>query len=576
MPLTARSLLLPNRDLTIPCSQTERVVAAVALLAVLIVRVVFVFRLQVDSDEPQHLHVAWQWSQGLISYRDFFDNHTPLFHILMAPVMKCLGEHADILGRARLFMVPLYLVSLWAVWRLGRALFSERIGLWAPVFAAAYPKYLYPAVEFRADNLWAPLWLASLAVLFSGRPSVRRSFAAGLLAGITLSASMKTGLLAGSLTGAAIVILTFADRIRADFNPAKLAANLASGLAGAAIVPGLLLVFFVRQGALAQMNYCIFLHNILPAGIVIENRPPSWVMLAFAFLFLIIVSFGLFRLWGANGVAFRRTVLFLHAGFIMAILKLVWPVATRQNDLPVYPVMILFLSVPVVSLAEQLAPRFPGRSPTPLLGCVAAGMLAWVTFTRPITVNRTLSAEHLITDALRLTAPGEYIMTYKGEAVFRPRPYYYVLETFTRARLSHGLLPDEIADRLVATRTCVVMTLTHRLPLAARRFIEDNYLPVGQLRVVGQELPEPDSEGNIRFNIAIPADYTLLPEAAGPSGVRLDGRPFNRSAHLEAGEHVLRIDGNPGHPVLLWTRAVERGFKPLPRDFQPEYIGTEF
>src|SRR4051794_17888837 len=49
-----------------------------------------------DSDEPQHLHVVWEWTQGVLPYRDFFDNHTPLFHVLFAPVLRLFGERADI------------------------------------------------------------------------------------------------------------------------------------------------------------------------------------------------------------------------------------------------------------------------------------------------------------------------------------------------------------------------------------------------------------------------------------------------------------------------------------------------
>ena len=71
-----------------------------------------------DSDEPQHLHVVWNWSQGRVAYRDFFDNHTPLFHLLMAPLLCLLGERADILNVMRLFVIPFYLVSIWAVHRL--------------------------------------------------------------------------------------------------------------------------------------------------------------------------------------------------------------------------------------------------------------------------------------------------------------------------------------------------------------------------------------------------------------------------------------------------------------------------
>src|SRR6185369_9871892 len=35
-----------------------------------------------NADEPQHYHVAWGWSRGLLPSRDLFDNHTQLFHLL--------------------------------------------------------------------------------------------------------------------------------------------------------------------------------------------------------------------------------------------------------------------------------------------------------------------------------------------------------------------------------------------------------------------------------------------------------------------------------------------------------------
>ena len=42
---------------------------------------------QFDSDEPQHLHVIWGWVHGFVQYRDLFDNHMPLFQIVLAPVV---------------------------------------------------------------------------------------------------------------------------------------------------------------------------------------------------------------------------------------------------------------------------------------------------------------------------------------------------------------------------------------------------------------------------------------------------------------------------------------------------------
>ena len=59
----------------------------------LCLRVVYVFHHGFDSDESQHLHVAWAWTQGLLPYRDVFDNHAPLFHLLHAPLVADAAAH---------------------------------------------------------------------------------------------------------------------------------------------------------------------------------------------------------------------------------------------------------------------------------------------------------------------------------------------------------------------------------------------------------------------------------------------------------------------------------------------------
>jgi hypothetical protein len=64
-----------------------------------------------DSDEPQHLHVVWGWTHGLLQYRDTFDNHMPLFQIALAPIFALIGERATILYWMRLVLLPTFFVS---------------------------------------------------------------------------------------------------------------------------------------------------------------------------------------------------------------------------------------------------------------------------------------------------------------------------------------------------------------------------------------------------------------------------------------------------------------------------------
>jgi 4-amino-4-deoxy-L-arabinose transferase-like glycosyltransferase len=158
-----------------------------------------------DSDETQHLHVVWGWTQGLIPYRDFFDNHTPLFHILFAPIFSILGERPDIVDLGRWYMVALDALVAWCTYRIGAQVFSRRIGIVAALLCAFYPNAYFKMGEFRTDVLWTLLWLATLVLLTKPRLTRGHRFLAGLTFGATFATSQKTVLLALVLLAASVL-----------------------------------------------------------------------------------------------------------------------------------------------------------------------------------------------------------------------------------------------------------------------------------------------------------------------------------------------------------------------------------
>src|SRR5438270_1872160 len=82
-----------------PASNSGRATRAirVGLAVVLVVALKLLFLgYAIDTDEPQHLHVVWGWSVDLLPYRDFFDNHAPLFHALFVPLFRLIGERPDV------------------------------------------------------------------------------------------------------------------------------------------------------------------------------------------------------------------------------------------------------------------------------------------------------------------------------------------------------------------------------------------------------------------------------------------------------------------------------------------------
>src|SRR2546428_4042321 len=172
-------------------SGTAEFISAVALFALLVVlSVLNMMHREFDSDEPQHLHLIWGWVRGFVQYRDLFDNHMPLFHIMFAPIVGLIGERATILYWMRFILLPMYFLAAWCTYEIGTRLFSRRAGVWAVIGVAFFSGYYSDAFEFRTDNLWTPTWLLCVTVLIRGTITVRRALVAGLLFGLCFGVSM--------------------------------------------------------------------------------------------------------------------------------------------------------------------------------------------------------------------------------------------------------------------------------------------------------------------------------------------------------------------------------------------------
>src|ERR1700741_5606197 len=181
-----------SRGNTNPADRVKVFVAAGFFLALLALRCFYATNQPWDSDEPQHLHVVWAWANGLLPYKDVFDNHAPLFQAMSAPLFALLGERADIVAAMRWAMLPIAAAILLLTSRIGKRLFSPRTAFWGTLLAASFPDLYAKFGEYRPDLFWTALWLAGLAILTGGKLSPRRLFVAGLTFGIAFAVSMKT------------------------------------------------------------------------------------------------------------------------------------------------------------------------------------------------------------------------------------------------------------------------------------------------------------------------------------------------------------------------------------------------
>jgi hypothetical protein len=522
--------------------------AAVGVLLVL--RIHGALTLAMNSDEPQHLHVVWAWTQGLLPYRDVFDNHAPLFQLLAAPLLAWLGERADIVALMRLAMIPLYFGALALTLYIGKTLWSARVGWLAAALAATAPGFFVVSAQFRPDDLWMVLWLACVAVAIAPRLGRYRAPILGFLIGTTLAVSLKTLLLIASAAVAALTVLAI-DRNLRRIASMHLARSVAIGFLAALVVPAAFAAFFVGAGAWREAVYGIFLHNLAPE---LDARVGGLRVLTPLLGYPPAVAGAL--LWRSRAADRARWrlqcgVLLAAATYLLALYGF-WPLVTHQDLLPAIPLAAVGFAAAVFRGSET-APAHRG-----LALFLAAVCLVNLATTVPLR-NELADESNELARVLRLTRPDDYVMDAKGEMIFRRRPVYWAMEDITIARMRDASIVDDISERLAATGTPIV--IMDRLPPRDAAFVERNYVPIGPrgglIRVAGQRLGAVRAGEAVAFDIAVPADYAVV-TPDGPARGTLDGARYDGGRRLAAGRHTF-VASADSRLALVWAPALERG-----------------
>lgn len=531
--------LVPGETSWPALSATTLMCCAVA--AYCIARVLFLRAIPMDSDEPQHAHVVWAWSQGLVPYRDVFDNHAPLFDLIFAPLMRRIGETPDVIAWLRLAMVPISTLAIATAGWLARALWGPRAALACVVLTATFPPYFLAAGEFRTDGLWALCWLATLLVAVSGRWSGKRAWIVGLMIGVCMSISMKSMLLLAGLVVAWLLLQ--ASYLPLDRTPWKKSLpGAALMLCGALLVPALLVAIVHARGGLSAMAYDVWTHNLLPD--VGRVRGAYVRVMAMAAVFALLFA-GLCRHRAAVSTPLgrRRALVVLSAIAYVLLLLGIWPLLTRQDYLPVLPLLMLGLVAWWRARAQERPPRWP---------VVAAALIGIGVFCvqYPPASDRLAGYRASLATILAITSPREPVMDDKGAAVYRMRPFYFALEGITLARMRRGSIRDDIPQRLVDTDTHVVWMT--RLPASDRAFIAANYVRSGEaLDISGHDFGWLGANVSAPIRILMPGAYLLLGPASGGS---IDGRQAIGPVWLAAGAHWLTSVA-AGHYMLVWQPA---------------------
>jgi hypothetical protein len=534
--------------------------ASALLAGAVLLRLASIFHYRFDNDEPQHLHVVWAWTQGLVQYRDVFDNHMPLFHLLSAPLLWLVGVHSTTLFAMRAALLPVYALTLYAVHVLARALYGRTAARWAVVLTAVCPGFFLSSLEYRPDGLWTLVWTCALAVLASGAFTPRRALVAGVLLGAALGLSIKTVCMVGAVVLAAALVATSAGSLP-DRSWRRFARPAIAAVIGFSAVPLTLGLFFAAHGALAASLEGTLVHNALPGLGLWGDHPLDVLGLFPAVVGVWVIGVWLMRRPGGDPRRARRVFLAAVTVLYLVLVLTLMPFIEWETLEPIFPPLSVQVAAALLWLGEQVGARWGLAAAAAMVG------LAVTPVRNQLWQDQAQPEISLVGDVLRLTDESEFVMDWKGEAIFRRRPVRYAYEEVTRARMARGLILDDGPERMIATRTCVAVNEVRRFPDRARAYLEQNYLPVGRLRVAGRVLDasQRDPAGEIPFDVAIPARYALIGQSETPAGV-LDGTPYDGARFLDAGPHGYAPGPGDARIAVIWAQAAERGFSPFRAD----------
>jgi hypothetical protein len=554
-------------DHYLPPAGFERKAFLFLAALVFALKVLTIYHYRADPDETQHAYVVWGWVNGHMQYRDRFDNHMPLFQMAYSPIMRLIGERADIIIWLRWTMLPLFLFCLGCVFELTEILFSRRIAPWLAMAAAALPKFFYTSTEFRPDNLWAAFWLLALLAAVSGKFTFKRALGFGLFLGLTFAVSMKTVVLLAALLTATIIALLISWIRRDGPNPLRVAANLPVILVAMVIPTALIAWYFYANGAIQPFLYGVVWHNIVPRMKRWGHFSVHEWIFPISVAVLAVYAWFIFHQARDSRLAIRRTIILLTPWLFLCLLLSYWPDITREDDLPYTPLTPL-LAVPVVIwLASRFKfPRLKARFFTWVLPAVCFIELICVWNANTLRTDRLKVTTRSIRDVLLITGPNDYVMDALGNYVFRQRPDYWVFETITKVRLRLGLIKDDVIGKLEKTETKMCYLLATRVQPKTSLFMLANYISFDpealDLGVAGKNLGAPSADGTYNFDVVIPQTYAVVSESGATAGL-LDGAAYTGPVRLGAGHHTFHRTSGSGRVAIFLARAEEAGFQPL-------------
>ncbi len=511
-------------------------------------------------DEVEHIHVAYNISDGRIPYVDFWEGHPPALYMLLQPVVH-VDDAVGTFKRSRGVLFALLILHLMLIGYCGYRLSGNLGGILAAGFAGLHSTMIGRAIEVRPDGPMSLCVTAALALELSGQARLRRYGLQGALLGTAVLFSQKA--VFACLAFGCLWLLAAIRQRSARLIVVPMLAWVAPLSIGAA---GLLLT-----GSLDE-----FWATTVVASARSAARTESWMRTFGPTMVLVteglhnplFLAAAVWSLFAVGSAARKKVALVFPLSLGLVLVASLWanPFPFAYLHVTVIPVLAVLVSYAVVQSFHRYRMTEVAQWVFAAAWLALAGMFSVPHLIRKADSEPQVYQLDTLAEVQRITEPNDPVFDLTG-LYFRPDAYrVFVMTGHMVCRYMAGGF-DPIPDALRRSETPVVLTnyrvewfsdLEFRSACApaeanaeqgeepgtgntraarVERFIGDHYVAYsGNIRVLGAKLG-PGAEK--RLEILKAGEYRF----DGTDTLFLDGEPFDRGELAKGFHHAISASG---------------------------------
>jgi len=171
----------------------KRLLTGIAVLGFLVLSYFIVqagTRYLLDNDEIYHSHVAYLVAQGFEPYRDFPFIHTPVFNLILIPILSYFHYTFQAIFALRYLILAFFFIGAVAGGLIVRKLFGKGPAIVFLFLYFAHPFVTFSSVQIRPDTFMMVCYLAGFLFMVDGWE--KRSKILIFMSGFLLSLSSVT------------------------------------------------------------------------------------------------------------------------------------------------------------------------------------------------------------------------------------------------------------------------------------------------------------------------------------------------------------------------------------------------